>query len=174
VTDLRLLTCAVFLSAAGDLLALVTLALLVHDLTGDGVAVSALFAATMLPVVALAPVAGQLAGRVETVRLLAVSSLLAAGVALALAFAAGVPAILGLTALLTAIGAVAQPAEFSLVPQVAARDGLARANGLLEAARYAGFAVGPALAGVIVAFGGERLALLVNAAASSPSPRRLP
>jgi hypothetical protein len=34
MTDLRLLAGAVFLSAAGDLLALVTLALLVHDLTG--------------------------------------------------------------------------------------------------------------------------------------------
>jgi len=35
MTDLRLLAGAVFLSAAGDLLALVTLALLVHDLTGN-------------------------------------------------------------------------------------------------------------------------------------------
>jgi hypothetical protein len=35
---------------------------------------------------------------------------------------------------------------------------------VLEAARYAGYAVGPALAGAIVALGGERLALLVDAA----------
>ncbi|HYM57422.1 MAG TPA: MFS transporter, partial [Solirubrobacteraceae bacterium] len=164
MTDLRLLAGAVFLSAAGDLLALVTLALLVHDLTGDGLAVSALFAATMVPVVALAPVAGQLADRVEAVELLRVTSLLAAGVAVALAFAGDLTPILGLTALLAGVGAVAQPAEFALVPHVAAPGDLTRANGLLEAARYAGFAVGPVLAGVIVAFGGERLALLVNAA----------
>ncbi len=164
MTDLRLLAGAVFLSAAGDLLALVTLALLVHDLTGDGLAVSALFAATMVPVVALAPVAGQLADRVEAVGLLRVTSLLAAGVAVALAFAGDLTPILGLTALLAGVGAVAQPAEFALVPHVAAPGDLTRANGLLEAARYAGFAVGPVLAGVIVAFGGERLALLVNAA----------
>jgi MFS family permease len=164
MTDLRLLAGAVFLSAAGDLLALVTLALLVHDLTGDGLAVSALFAATMVPVVALAPAAGQLTDRVETVRLLGVVSLLAAGVAVALAFAGDLAAILALTALLAAVSAVAQPAEFALVPHVAAPGELARANGLLEASRYAGFAVGPTVAGVIVAFGGERLALLVNAA----------
>jgi MFS family permease len=163
MTDLRLLAGAVFLSAAGDLLALVTLALLVHDLTGDGLAVSALFAATMAPVVVLAPVAGHLVDRVETVRLLALSSLLAAGIAVALAFASDLAAILGLTALLAGAGAVGQPAEFALVPHVARPDGLARANGLLEAARCAGFAVGPTVAGVIVAFGGERLALLVNA-----------
>jgi Na+/melibiose symporter-like transporter len=163
MTDLRLLAGAVFLSAAGDLLALVTLALLVHDLTGDPLAVSALFAATMVPVVAIAPVAGQLVDRVETVRLLAVSSLLAATVAVALAFASDLAAILALTALLAGIGAVGQPAEFALVPHIAAPRGLGRANGVLEAARCAGFAVGPTVAGVIVAFGGERLALLVNA-----------
>jgi MFS family permease len=163
VTDLRLLAGAVFLSAAGDLLALVTLALLVHDLTADGLAVSALFAATTLPVVALAPPAGQLVDRVETVRLLAITSLLAAGVAAALAFAADLTTILALTALLAGIGAVAQPAEFALVPHVAAPGELARANGLLEAARYAGFAAGPIAAGAIVTLGGERLALLVNA-----------
>ncbi len=161
--DLRLLAGAVFLSAAGDLLALVTLALLVHDLTGDGLAVSALFAATMVPAVVLAPVAGQLADRTETVRLLVITSLLASGVAAALAFAPSLGAILALTVLLAAAGAVAQPAEFALVPCVAAPGRLAQANGLLEAARYAGFAAGPAMAGVMVAAGGERLALLVNA-----------
>jgi MFS family permease len=163
MTDLRLLAGAVFLSAAGDLLALVTLALLVHELTGDPLAVSALFAATVVPVVAAAPAAGQLVDRIETVRLLALSSLLAAGVAVALAFASDLPAILTLTALLAAAGAVGHPAEFALVPHVSGPGGLARANGVLEAARYAGFAVGPTVAGVIVALGGERLALLVNA-----------
>ncbi|HWV88229.1 MAG TPA: MFS transporter [Capillimicrobium sp.] len=162
MSDLRLLAGAAFLSAAGDLLALVTLALVVHELTGSGLAVSALFATTMVPVVALAPVAGQLVDRLETVRLLVVSSLLAAAAAAALAFAGDLASILALSALVAAIGAVAQPAEFALVPRVAGAD-LARANGIMEAARYAGFAAGPAVAGAIVALGGPRLALLVNA-----------
>jgi MFS family permease len=96
---------AAFLSAAGDLLALVTLAQLVHDLTRDGHAVSALFAATMLPAVALAPLAGRLVDRVETVRLLALTSLLAAGAATPLALAGDFPAILALTALVACIRA---------------------------------------------------------------------
>ena len=71
--DLRLLAAAVALSAAGDMLLVVVLALRVHDLTGSGFAVSALFAALMVPVVLLAPFAGRLVDRVETRRVLLAS-----------------------------------------------------------------------------------------------------
>ncbi len=79
--DLRLLAGAVFLSAAGDLLALIVLALYVHELTGSGPAVAALFAATLVPVMALAPLAGLVADRFESVRVLVVASLAQAGIA---------------------------------------------------------------------------------------------
>jgi hypothetical protein len=59
--DLRLLAGATFLSSAGDLLALIVLALQVHELTGSGLAVSALFATTLVPAVAVAPLAGLVA-----------------------------------------------------------------------------------------------------------------
>src|SRR5262249_13133996 len=72
--DLRLLAGAVLLSALGDFVALIALVLRVHELTGSGFAVAALFATTMAPMVALAPVAGLLADRVESVRLLAIVS----------------------------------------------------------------------------------------------------
>ncbi len=68
-------------------------------------------------------------------------------------------------ALLLAAGAtVSAPAEFSLVPAIARKDRLAAANGTIEAARSAGFALGPVLAAVAVAVGGTRLALLADAA----------
>ncbi len=162
--DLRLLAGAVFLSAAGDLLALVTLVLLVHETTGSGLAVSALFATTLVPVVALAPVAGLLADRVESVRLLTVASVAQAALAVGLAFTDGLAGILALSALLTAGATFGQPAEFALVPAVAERGRLTQANGLVESARYAGFAIGPALAGAMAAAGGPRAAMLVNAA----------
>ena len=45
------------------------------------------------------------------------------------------------------------------------RDGeLTRANGVMEATRYAGFAAGPVVAALIAAVGGPREAMLVNAA----------
>lgn len=161
--DLRLLASAVFLSAAGDLLALIVLALQVHELTGSGLAVSALFATTLVPMVALAPLAGLVADRFESVSVLVVASLAQALAAAALAFTSDLAAILALSSLLTAGNAFGQPAEFTLVPAVAGQRAVVEATGVLEAARYAGFAAGPALAASLAALGPQP-ALLVNAA----------
>ena len=163
--DLRLLALAVGLSAAGDMLAIITLALRVHDLTGSAFAVSALFAATMLPIVLMAPVAGRLADRFESSRVLLIASLAQLVVALGLALAGGsLAAILALAALLAAGAAIAQPAEFALVPAAAGPERLAAASGRMEAARYAGHTAGPLLATALVAAGGTSVALLANAA----------
>jgi MFS family permease len=165
--DLRLLAGAVALSAAGDLMALVTLALHVHELTGSGLAVSALFATTMVPVVALAPVAGLVVDRVESTRVLACASLLQAAVAAALVLLSGeLAAVLALSALLAAGATVSQPAEFTLVPVVAGEgsgEALTRANGIMETARAAGFTVGPLIAALVAALGDTRAALALNA-----------
>jgi MFS family permease len=161
--DLRLLAGAVFLSAAGDLLALIVLALQVHALTGSGFAVSALFATTLVPMVALAPLAGLVADRVESVRVLVAASLAQAAVAAALAFTTDLAAILALSSLLTAGNAFAQPAEFTLIPAVAGPRRVLQATGVVQAARYAGFAAGPLLGAGLTALG-PQLALLVNAA----------
>jgi MFS family permease len=161
--DLRLLAGAVFLSAAGDLLALIVLALQVHDRTGSGLAVAALFATTLVPVVALAPLAGLVADRFESVRVIVAASLAQALVAVALAFSSDLAAILALSSLLTAGNAFGQPAEFALIPAVAGRRPVTSATGVLEAARYAGFAAGPVLAAGLAVLG-PRAALLVNAA----------
>ena len=162
--DLRLLTGAVFLSAAGDLLALIVLALQVHELTGSGLAVSALFATTLVPVVVLAPLAGLVADRFESVLVLVAASLAQALAAAALAFSGGdLAAILALSSLLTAGNAFGQPAEFALIPAVVGSRPVTEVTGVLEAARYAGFAAGPVLAAGLAALG-PRPALLVNAA----------
>ncbi len=161
--DLRLLAGAVFLSAAGDLLALIVLALQVHELTGSGLAVSALLATTLVPMVALAPLSGLVADRCESVRVLVAASLVQALAAAALAFSSDLALILALSSLLTAGNAFAQPAEFTLIPAVAGAWRLTEATGLVEAARYAGFATGPLLAAGLSALG-PRPAMLVNAA----------
>jgi hypothetical protein len=92
------------------------------------------------------------------------ASVAQAVVAAALAFVDPLAGILALTALLAAGAAIAQPAEFALVPAVAGPGGVAKANGRIEAARYLGFTLGPVLGGVLAAAGGTRIALLVNAA----------
>ena len=162
--DLRLLSAAVALSAAGDMLLVVVLALRVHDLTGSGFAVSALFGALMLPVVLLAPFAGRLVDRVETRRVLLCVSLAQAVAAAGLVLAGDLASILVLTALVGAGAAVAGPAEAALVPATVGEDRLAKANGWVETARYAGFTAGPLLAGLLTALGGTDLGLAANAA----------
>jgi MFS family permease len=161
--DLRLLAGAVFLSSAGDLFALIVLALQVHDLTGSGLAVSVLFATTLVPAVAVAPLAGLAADRFESVHVLVAASLMQAVVAAALGFSTDLAVILALSSLLTVGNAFGQPAEFTLVPAVAGPNRVTEATGILEAARYAGFAAGPLLAAGLAA-AGPQAALLVNAA----------
>jgi hypothetical protein len=62
------------------------------------------------------------------------------------------------------LNAVAMPAEFALLPLVAGERGIARANGHVEFARYAGFILGPAAGGLLAAAEGTTGALLANAA----------
>lgn len=162
--DLALLVGAVGLSAAGDFLALVPLALHIEETTGSGPAVAALFIALWLPIVVLAGHAGLLVDRFDPRRLLVAFSLVQAVIAVALAFSGSLALILPLTALLGTCFAVSQPAEFALVPAVAGRERLAVANGYVETARYAGFAIGPVLGGALAASGGMRAGMLANAA----------
>jgi hypothetical protein len=97
------------------------------------------------------------------VRVLVAASLVQALVAVALAFSTDLAVILALASLLTAANAFSQPAEFTLVPAVAGARRVTEATGVVEAARYAGFAVGPLLAAGLAALGPQP-ALLVNAA----------
>jgi MFS family permease len=154
---------AVALSAAGDMLLVVVLALRVHDVSGSGFAVAALFGALMLPVVLLAPVAGRLVDGFETRRVLLLVSLAQLVVAGGLVFADDVAPILVLTALVGAGAAIAGPAEAALVPAAAAGGDLARANGWVETARYTGFTAGPLIAAGLTAAGGTELGLAANA-----------
>lgn len=163
--DLNILVAAVGLSALGDWLALVPLSLHLEETTASGIVVALLFVAFWAPTIVLAGPAGLLADRFDPRRVLAVVSIAQAAVALGLSFAfdSGVAAILVLAALLGVGFAVAQPAEFALVPRVAGEARLAIANGRVETARYLGFTVGPLAGGMLAAAGGVRAAMLVNA-----------
>jgi MFS family permease len=162
--DFGLLVVAIGLSALGDWLALVPLALYLEEHSGSGIVLALLFVAIWCPVIVLAGPAGSLADRVDRSRLLFAASIAQAGIAVALAFSTGTAAILVLAALLGAGFAFAQPAEFALIPAVAGEERLAKANGYAETSRYVGFVFGPFVGGVLSAAGGMKIALLVNAA----------
>jgi hypothetical protein len=125
--------------------------------------VAALFIALWSPAAVLAGPAGLLADGLSPARLLTACSLVAAALCCVLAVTDALAPLLVLTALLGCVNAVAHPAEFALVPLLAGPRALARANGHVEASRYAGFMLGPALGGLLAAGGGAQVALLADA-----------
>jgi Na+/melibiose symporter-like transporter len=162
--DARLIVGAVGISALGDFLLWIPLTLQLQEMSDSGIAVAALFIALWAPAVLLAGPAGLLVDRLEARGVLIAASLVqmlvAAGLALALD---SVAAILVLAALLGVGFAVAQPAEFSLVPVIGGPEKLKEINGLVETARYAGMTAGPLIGGVLAGVGGTDVAMLVNA-----------
>jgi MFS family permease len=161
--DFVLIFLAFGLSSFGDYLALTTLTLRMEQ-TGSGFAVAFLLLASLLPPVILAPLAGWLVDRLETVRVLVVTALLQAIVASLLAASTGVVPTIGLAFLLGAGIAPTQPALFALLPRAVGEDRTTEANAYLEVARWGGAALGPVLAAVLISQIGGRGTLLVNAA----------
>src|SRR5919108_1923940 len=113
IRDVRLIVGAVGLSAFGDFLLWVPVALHIEAMTGSPLAVSAFFLALFAPVAAFGGIAGRLADRVENTRLLWIASLAQAAIVAGMALSTGsLAAILVLTVALGAGIAITQPAEF--------------------------------------------------------------
>lgn len=162
--DRRLIPAAVGLSAAGDFLAVFPLAAIVASITGSGVAVAALFAALWAPSVIFSSLAGRLVDRVENTGLLRVVSSLQALAALAmLPFVDSVVGILAVATLLGTGHAIAQAAEFALIPAIADGQRLQKLNGSVETSRYIGMTAGPLAGGLIATLVGVEVALIIDA-----------
>ena len=166
--DLRVVAAAILVSGVGDWVALVALALQAKELSGDGmgggIAIAAIFICLWAPVVLLAGYVGLLVDRVETRSLLLVVSAGQAVVAVGLALLHSQALLYVLAALLGVGIAIAQAAEFALIPVVAGGRSLQKANGTVETARALGFTLGPLCGGLLVAAGGITAAMLVDAA----------
>ncbi len=165
--DLRVVAGAICLSALGDGIALIALGLRANELGGGdmeaGLAIAGIFICLWAPVVVLSGHVGLLVDRVETRGLLVAVSAAQACVALALAFVGSLWLLLVLAAVLGSGIAIAQAAEFALVPHVGGRRTLQAANGMVETARALGFAIGPVCGSVLVATGGTAAAMSVDA-----------
>jgi MFS family permease len=163
--DVRLIVAAVGISSLGDFMLWVPVALHIQTTSGSPLLMSGFFLALFGPIVVLGGVAGRLADRYENARLLWTVSIAQAATVAVMAFALGsTPALIALTLLVGIGAAIAQPAEFALVPAAAGEQRLSEANGLVETARYAGMVLGPVAGGALVAAGRAELALLVDAA----------
>ena len=147
------------LISAGDGLAMVALASRVYQSSHASWAVATVFLAITVPITALAPAAGVLLDRFPVRPVLIAASAAQTLVALALTRFTGTGATLGLAVGFGLCAAVLVPGLGVIVPQLAGRTGVIRANGYLQAATWGGFTVGPLLAGGLTAAGGTGLAL---------------
>ena len=172
--DLRILGTAVGLSAFGDELALTALMIKATELFAQGSgadvsyagassAVAMILIAGIVPQVIFAPFAGWLVDRTESVNALRVASLIQAALAVGLAATDSLPAILVLSFLLGTGATVASPATFTLIPAIVGSEHTTVANGWMESARYAGWVLGPLVAGSLSFAIGSEAALLFDA-----------
>ena len=152
-------------SQGGDVFATVALALLVFDLTGSALGVSAVVLAEILPVVLFAPFAGTLVDRLPRIRVMVGSDLWRAALATVLVFSTDNIAVIYVAAFGLSLGAVLfNPAANSILPAIVDDDELIAANsGIWSAAVLSQIALAP-VAGIAYAALGAGPAFAINAA----------
>lgn len=160
--NFRLYWIARTVSIAGSQLARVALTAFVFQLGGGATGVSVLLLAMTLPRL-FGPLAGTIVDRVDNRVLMAGCDGAGAVLFAALAWVRWWPGVIALVVLSTLSSTLYLPAGRSSVPALAGQENLARANALLATGMYAGLAVGPAIAGVLLTFGGPGPAMLLNA-----------
>lgn len=151
-------------SQCGDIFSTVALALLVLQLTGSGLGVSAVVLAEILPVVLLAPLAGSLVDRRPRVRLMVGADLARAALAALLPLVDGhITAVYAIAFGLSTGAVVFNPAASATLPMVVRDDELVAANsGIWTAAVLAQIVLAP-LAGLLFLAVGPGPAFMVNA-----------
>ncbi len=155
--DFRRLWLAQAISDAGDGLTLLTLMLLVNQLTGSTLALAAVSIALAIPPLTIGIVAGTYADRWDRRKIMIVSDSLRAIVVLGFIVvgrAELVPLLFVLAFVQATIGTFFSPARGALIPRVVPADGLLAANSIGQATRVIASVVGSALAGLIVGVAG--------------------
>ncbi|MBA2640815.1 MAG: MFS transporter [Nocardioidaceae bacterium] len=148
----------------GDTVNFVALALLIYELTGSGLGVSAVVAAEIAAVLLLAPVAGPLVDRWPWVRVMVCADLFRGVLAGLLVVWHDSAAVVYVVAFAMSVGAVFfNPAASSVLPGLLGRDELVAANsGIWTAAVVSQIVLAP-LAGVLVTVAGYGPAFALNA-----------
>lgn len=174
IRDYRRWSIAQLLSAAGGAASQVAIAWLVVELGGDGLALGAVTASTMLPTLVLGPFVGVLVDRYSRRAVLLVTAaaqMTIAGLLAALAFG-GVLQIWMLAALSLAHGlafAADNPARQLLVLDVVGRERVTSAVSMNEVIINGARVLGPAVAGLLLVFADAAWCFVVNALVFVPS-----
>ncbi|MGW3471674.1 MFS transporter [Saccharopolyspora sp. NPDC000995] len=156
---------AAVISRAGDILAGVTLLLLVLDRTGSGLGVAGVVIADVVPVLLFAPVAGVVVDRLPRRRIMIAADLVRMTLAALLPLVGThLGAVYAIAFALSAASVFFNPAANSLLPALVGERELVAANsGIWTTAIVAQIALAP-LAGALAAVAGYAAAFWVNAA----------
>lgn len=153
----RRLWLAQAISDVGDGLTLLTLLLLVNQLTSSTLALAAVAIALAMPPLTIGLIAGTYADRFDRRRIMIGADLLRSMVVLGFVVVASadlVPVLIGLAFIQATIGTFFTPARGALMPRVVPASGLLAANAITQATRVIAGVVGAALAGLIVGVAG--------------------
>lgn len=167
--DFRRLWLAQGISDAGDGLTLLTLMLLVNQLTGSTLALATVAIALAIPPLTIGIVAGTYVDRWDRRTIMIVSDSLRAVLVLGFILvgrAELVPLLFVLAFVQATIGTFFSPARGALIPRVVPPEGLLAANSIGQATRVIAVVVGSALAGLIVGVAGLTWPAFVLDAAS--------
>lgn len=153
-------------SAVGDQLSVVAIAALVIDAGHGAAGLGIVLAARTVGLVVMIPAGGIIGDRARRTRVMVSADLVrvVATVALALLDNAPVAPYAALALVIGAGEAVFEPAYRALVPTLLRNEELESGNALTSLTQQAAFVVGPALGGLLIATGGIRAALWVDAA----------
>lgn len=165
--DFRRLYVGRLISFAGDWFLLVPLVGLVYEASGSALAAAAVIAAQALPALLLAPLTGLAADRFDRKRVIVISDIVRAVLALSLLAVDAADSVWLLLVVVGMEGAGAAffyPASTGALPNVVDGDELAAANVLMSSAWGAMLALGAAVGGVFATVVSRDAAFVVNAA----------
>jgi len=165
-SDFRKLWLGQLVSNAGDWFYQIAVLGLVTTLTGSGFAAGLVFFVNSIPNALIAPWAGAVADRFDRRRLMIITDLLRAAIALCMVLIdkpSQVPYIYLLSALLVILSAFFYPAQQAAIPNLVRRENLLTANAISAATWASMLAVGAALGGIVAATLGRDVAFTINA-----------
>lgn len=160
----RLISLAALGSGMGTWFAAIALQVDVFDRTHSAVWIAALVIVEFLPTIVVGLVLGPFVDRLSRRRLMIASDLVRFGVFAALPFVHSALGIVLLAAVAGVAWSVFRPALYAGVPNLVEEDDVTSANALLQAIENGTSALGPPLAGLLVAAQGPHVAYWINAA----------
>lgn len=166
--DFRLLVTSSFIDSVGSWLAQIVLSVYIYSVTGSLTWLAAMAAASWIPGLLIAPLAGVLADRVDRRSLMIVSALLSGAISIGFVVIVltGGPVILML--ILGTVASIVRspygPAAGALTPEVVDAATLPTANAVFAGLDNIVVVVGPALGGLLVLLGEPAIGLSINAA----------